>query len=577
MGTGGSGRGKPGSSDLVDWCAKGNAPQTVGSRRRRAAGCHGHSSFAGTASPAPASALKRDRAGGGQEAHAIHRRWLIDEAAVPHQEEIPLNLYRSRALTRPHTVRTSAIVASAALAAAGALVIPVASAAVNAPAGAAAAAAASCDDRLVGWATVSGSGTSTTTGGGSASSQNISSLSDLRQYAGDSTPRVLRISGTISTGSSPIEIKSNKTLIGTDSNATIRGGINISDGASNIIVRNLNIQGNGKNSSPVDTVAARGAHHLWFDHLNLWDASDGLLDLTRGVDYMTVSWVKFWYTDSSNSHRLASLVGGGSTHGDTDRGKLNATYHHNWFAELVDQRGPRMLFGKGHVYNSYYTSAGNAYSIGTGSEASVLIENNYFKNVHDPHRFQDGNPTYITARGNVYDNTSGRQDTGAQGSGVTPFTNPPYSYTLDNANDVPAIVSACAGPKLGSTAPPTTAPPTTAPPTTAPPTTAPPTTPPPSGACGATYQTISSWSGGFQGEVTVKAGSSPINGWTVKWNLSSGQSITQIWSGSLSTSGSTATVRNLDYNGSLPASGTTTFGFIGSGSPSSPSLTCTSP
>ncbi|NGM11938.1 hypothetical protein ENC19_04250 [Verrucosispora sp. CWR15] len=237
-----------------------------------------------------------------------------------------------------------------------------------------------------------------------------------------------------------------------------------------------------------------------------------------------------------------------------------------------------MLFGKGHIYNSYYTSAGNAYSIGTGSYASVLVENNYFKNVNNPHRFQDSNPTYITARGNVYDGTSGRRDTGAQGSGVTPFTNPPYSYALDNANDVPGIVSNCAGPKLSNpTTPPTTTPPTTTPPTTTPPTTTPPTTNPPSGACSATYRTVSSWSGGFQGEVVVRAGNAPINGWTVRWNLSSGQGISQLWNGNLSTSGSSVTVRNVDYNGSLPAAGTTTFGFLGSGSPSTPSLTCTSP
>jgi len=37
------------------------------------------------------------------------------------------------------------------------------------------------------------------------------------------------------------------------------------------------------------------------------------------------------------------------------------------------------------------------------------------------------------------------------------------------------------------------------------------------------------------------------------------------------------TVHNAAYNGSVPASGSTTFGFLSNGSPSSPSLTCTSP
>ncbi|MGC9669602.1 cellulose binding domain-containing protein [Planosporangium sp. 12N6] len=46
------------------------------------------------------------------------------------------------------------------------------------------------------------------------------------------------------------------------------------------------------------------------------------------------------------------------------------------------------------------------------------------------------------------------------------------------------------------------------------------------GACSATYRTVSSWTGGFQGEVTVTAGSSAINGWTVRWILNNGQGIT---------------------------------------------------
>ncbi|WSR61054.1 endo-1,4-beta-xylanase [Streptomyces sp. NBC_01198] len=96
------------------------------------------------------------------------------------------------------------------------------------------------------------------------------------------------------------------------------------------------------------------------------------------------------------------------------------------------------------------------------------------------------------------------------------------------------------------------------------------------GACAATYTTTNSWSGGYQGEVKVTAGSAAISGWTVRWTLSSGQSITQVWNGTLSTSGSTATVTNVSYNGSLQPSASTTFGFLANGTPSAPSLSCTS-
>ncbi|MFG1913957.1 cellulose binding domain-containing protein [Micromonospora sp. NPDC048898] len=117
-----------------------------------------------------------------------------------------------------------------------------------------------------------------------------------------------------------------------------------------------------------------------------------------------------------------------------------------------------------------------------------------------------------------------------------------------------------------------------APPTSAPPTTGTPTTPPPAGpTCTATYRTVNAWSGGFQGEVTVTAGTAAIDGWTVRWELNNGQSISQVWSGTLSTSGSTATVRNVSYNGSLAAGATTSFGFLGSGTPATTSPTCASP
>jgi cellulase/cellobiase CelA1 len=77
--------------------------------------------------------------------------------------------------------------------------------------------------------------------------------------------------------------------------------------------------------------------------------------------------------------------------------------------------------------------------------------------------------------------------------------------------------------------------------------------------------------------VKVTAGGSAVNGWTVKWTLAGGQTISQVWSGTLSTSGSAVTVKNVDYNGSLQPSASTTFGFLANGSPSTPSLTCTSP
>ncbi|WUR61595.1 cellulase family glycosylhydrolase [Micromonospora chokoriensis] len=98
---------------------------------------------------------------------------------------------------------------------------------------------------------------------------------------------------------------------------------------------------------------------------------------------------------------------------------------------------------------------------------------------------------------------------------------------------------------------------------TPPPTTPPPTTPPPTGGCSATYTVTTQWQGGFQGEVRVTAGTAAITGWTTRWTYANGQSVTQAWNATLTSSGATVTARNADYNGRLAAGASASFGFIG--------------
>jgi carbonic anhydrase/acetyltransferase-like protein (isoleucine patch superfamily) len=102
--------------------------------------------------------------------------------------------------------------------------------------------------------------------------------------------------------------------------------------------------------------------------------------------------------------------------------------------------------------------------------------------------------------------------------------------------------------------------------------------PPPSAAgCTASYAVTSQWQGGFQADVTVRAGSSAINGWTVAWTFADGQTVTQSWNATLSSSGATVTARNVAWNGALAAGASASFGFTaGSGATNRvPSLTCT--
>jgi endo-1,4-beta-xylanase len=99
-------------------------------------------------------------------------------------------------------------------------------------------------------------------------------------------------------------------------------------------------------------------------------------------------------------------------------------------------------------------------------------------------------------------------------------------------------------------------------------------------ACTATYRTVSSWDGGFQGEVIVaNKGSATLGGWTVRLTLASGQTLANVWNGINTGTSGAVSVRNATYNGSLGAGVSTTFGFLVNGSSNAApgSISCTSP
>jgi len=109
-------------------------------------------------------------------------------------------------------------------------------------------------------------------------------------------------------------------------------------------------------------------------------------------------------------------------------------------------------------------------------------------------------------------------------------------------------------------------------------TTAPVTTPGSStGGCSATYTKTSEWSNGFGATVNVTAGSAAIAGWTVRWTWPSGQTISQAWNATVTSSGSAVTATNVSYNGRLSAGQATSFGFNAtySGTNTTPTLSCT--
>ena len=293
---------------------------------------------------------------------------------------------------------------------------------------------------VIGWASVSGDGVTTTTGGEGGEVVSVSSASELESAVGDETARIVQMSGSISIGE--LEIRSNKTLVGVDSNATFNGGLQI-DGSQNIIVQKININATSSAANQ-DGIHIQGSHHIWIDHVEIWDAPDGNLDINDASNWITVSWSIFRYSSSppADDHRYSNLIGSGS--GDTqDRGRLKVTYHHNWWADRVHERMPRVRFGQVHVFNNYYTSSGNNYCVRAGFEADLLVENNYFEGVSDPHEIDTGEGaiTALEANGNTYDGTSGVTET--SGSAF----DPPYAYSFDDPSAARSAIQSSAGPQ----------------------------------------------------------------------------------------------------------------------------------
>ncbi|GIG38530.1 CotH kinase family protein [Cellulomonas phragmiteti] len=107
------------------------------------------------------------------------------------------------------------------------------------------------------------------------------------------------------------------------------------------------------------------------------------------------------------------------------------------------------------------------------------------------------------------------------------------------------------------------------------PTPSPTTGPGPQG-CTATFRAVSTWPGGFQGEVTVTAGPAAIAGWSVTLGMPAGTGVSQVWNATLTGSTSAPVARNVAWNGALGAGASTSFGFIGSssGSLGTPTVGC---
>lgn len=291
----------------------------------------------------------------------------------------------------------------------------------------------------------------------------------LCSRASTSTPIVIQVEGTInhgntskvsgagcSTADGVIELKgiSNVSIVGVGSGATFdQLGIHIRD-SSNIIIQNVTVKNVKKSGSPTsnggDAIGMESTvRNVWVDHVTL-EASggesagyDGLFDLKNDVENVTLS-----YAILRNSGR-GGLIGSS----ESDTGSGNITFHHNLYSN-IDSRTPLLRGGVAHIYNNHYLNLHES-GINSRAGARAKVENNYFEDSKDVLGtfYTDQAGTWQTA-GNILDNvtwSSRGGDTNPAGPGMasTGSVSVPYSYRLDGASCVPAIVSQTAGANKG--------------------------------------------------------------------------------------------------------------------------------
>jgi endoglucanase len=83
--------------------------------------------------------------------------------------------------------------------------------------------------------------------------------------------------------------------------------------------------------------------------------------------------------------------------------------------------------------------------------------------------------------------------------------------------------------------------------------------------CTVAYSVTSQWSSGFQGSVVITNGSSATSSWTLTFDFPGGQKVTQGWNGSWSQSGTTVTVSNASWNGTIGTGASVSAGFLADG------------
>ncbi|KAG8929037.1 hypothetical protein FRC02_006102, partial [Tulasnella sp. 418] len=218
----------------------------------------------------------------------------------------------------------------------------------------------------LGYATLNGG----TTGGIGGSTVTVNTLADLKTALSDDIPRIIFLAAGTYTGSEVIKVGANKSIIGVSPGPALEGiGLRVLE-KSNVIIRNLKIS---KVLADVgDAIGVQGTtvKNVWIDQCDLSsdmdhdkDYYDGLLDITHGVQYVSVTYNKI------HDHWKGSLVGHSDSNGSEDT-VITVTYAYNYWYN-INSRLPSFRFGKGHIFNSYFLNSGDGINTRQGAQLRV--------------------------------------------------------------------------------------------------------------------------------------------------------------------------------------------------------------
>ncbi|KAG2421509.1 pectate lyase precursor [Aspergillus terreus] len=217
-----------------------------------------------------------------------------------------------------------------------------------------------------------------TTGGAAGDTVTVTDLAGLTEAAESETPLTIIVSGAIS-GNAKIRVASDKTIYGETGSSITGVGFYIRR-VSNVIMRNLKIgQVDADNG---DAIGIDESTNVWVDHCDLSgdlsagkDDLDGLLDITHGAEWITVSNTYF------HDHWKGSLIGHSDSNEDEDLGHLHITYANNYWYN-VNSRAPSIRFGTVHIINNYWDSL-LLTGVNCRMDAQVLIQSSAFSNCPD--------------------------------------------------------------------------------------------------------------------------------------------------------------------------------------------------